>query len=135
MTRVVLDTNVVVSAFMKPEGNEAAVLRLALAGEFELVLSKPILIEYETVLRRPKFERMLDPNDVRAGIRAIRNAAGFADSNRTITVCRDDADNRFLECAETSRADYLVTGNLRHFPREWKTTKVINARALLGLIT
>jgi len=133
MTRVVLDSNIVVSAFLKPEGNEAAILRLALAGEFELAASEPILLEYEMVLRRPKFK--VDPRDVHEGLRAIRRNAQITESDRVISVCRDEADNRFVECAETSRADCLVTGNLRHFPKEWKVTKVVNARTLLGLIT
>ena len=39
-----------------------------------------------------------------------------------------------LECAEVASADYLVTGNKRHFPKRWKVTAVVNARELLGLI-
>ena len=50
---------------------------------------------------------------------------------RTLTVTRDPADNRFLECAEASKADYLVTGNRRHFPKEWRQTQIVNARELL----
>jgi len=43
----------------------------------------------------------------------------------------DDSDNRFLDCAEQSRADFLVTGNLKHFPATWKTTRIIGSRQLL----
>jgi uncharacterized protein len=42
--------------------------------------------------------------------------------------------NRFLECAEAASADCLFTGNKRNFPKRWKTTVVVNARELLGLI-
>jgi len=45
-----------------------------------------------------------------------------------------DADNRFLECAEAAGADFLVTGNKRHFPKRWKKTQVVNARELMGMI-
>jgi predicted nucleic acid-binding protein len=43
-------------------------------------------------------------------------------------------DNVFLECAEAAQADYLVTGNQRHFPERWKKTKVIGARELIEFI-
>jgi uncharacterized protein len=46
----------------------------------------------------------------------------------------DPEDNIFLECADAARADYLVTGNVRHFPRFWKKTKVITSREFLGLV-
>jgi predicted nucleic acid-binding protein len=46
----------------------------------------------------------------------------------------DPDDNKFLECAETARADYLVTGNLRHFPRYWRQTKVVSSRELADII-
>jgi predicted nucleic acid-binding protein len=52
----------------------------------------------------------------------------------TVSASSDEADNRFLECAEVARADYLVTGNKKHFPHRWKTTEVVNAREFFGKI-
>jgi predicted nucleic acid-binding protein len=52
-------------------------------------------------------------------------------ANRELTATHDPADNRFLECAEALKADYLVTGNKRHFPTEWRQTQVVNAWELL----
>jgi hypothetical protein len=49
-------------------------------------------------------------------------------------VTGDADDNVFLECADVACADYLVTGNLRHFPRFWKTTWVITPREFIGLV-
>ncbi len=46
-------------------------------------------------------------------------------------AAHDPDDNRFLECAEAARADYLVTGNTRHVPRHWRGTEVVNARELI----
>jgi predicted nucleic acid-binding protein len=51
----------------------------------------------------------------------------------TLTVSRDEPDNRFLECAEAAKADFLITGNLRHFPKEWKGTRVVTARQFADL--
>ncbi len=53
--------------------------------------------------------------------------------SRRTQVTPDPDDNIFLECAEEARADYLVTGNKRHFPRFWEFTKIVNARELLEL--
>lgn len=133
MIRVVLDTNVVVSAFLQPLGIPAAVLRLGLARTLEICVSEPILAEYEEVLLRPRFG--LEPKDVKAGTSAIRAASLLVRPKHIVTVCTDDDDNRFLECAEEADADYLATGNLRHFPKAWKGTRVVNVRQLIGLVT
>ena len=46
----------------------------------------------------------------------------------------DPADNIFVECADAARADYLVAGNERHFPKFWKNTKIIGSREFLKII-
>ena len=53
---------------------------------------------------------------------------------RPVRVARDHDDNKFLECADAARADYLATGNLVHFPRYWKRTKIISAREFLDIV-
>jgi uncharacterized protein len=130
--RVVLDTNVVVSAHLNAEGYERHVLDLVLAGKLQIAVSEPILAEYEGVLRRPKFA--IKPRQVSESIRLLRKAARIVNPHRKLAVTRDPADNRFLECAEASKADYVVTGNKRHFPKEWRQTPVVNARELLEWI-
>jgi len=127
--RVVLDTNVVVSAHLNREGYERHVLDLALAHKIQLAISDPILAEYEGVLRRPKFG--IKPRQVTRSLRMIRMASRVVRPRRELNVTHDLADNRFLECAEASKAEYLVTGNKRHFPKQWKQTVVVNARELL----
>jgi predicted nucleic acid-binding protein len=46
----------------------------------------------------------------------------------------DPEDNKFLGCADAARADYLLTGNQRHFPIYWKKTKVISSGEFLTLV-
>lgn len=53
--------------------------------------------------------------------------------SRRLEVTDDRDDKRFRECADVARADYLVTGNLRQFPRFWKKTKIITPREFIGL--
>jgi putative PIN family toxin of toxin-antitoxin system len=105
------------------------VLDLSLAGKLRMFASEAILREYESVLRRPKFQ--LNPLSVSRSLRLLRAAAQVVRPYRRLNVARDPGDNRFLECAEVSAADYLVTGNKRHFPGQWRQTLIVNARELL----
>ena len=127
--RVVLDTNVVVSALLKPDSLEDQVLRLGLAGRLRICLSAKIVAEYALVLPRPKFK--LQPDEVKQALARLRAASTMFSPVRTLGVSKDDPDNRYLECAEAAKADYLVTGNKRHFPKEWRQTVVANAREFL----
>jgi putative PIN family toxin of toxin-antitoxin system len=127
--RVVLDTNVVVSAHLNSEGYERSVLDLALSGKLRMFVSEAILREYESVLRRPKFR--LKPSDISRSLRLLRSAARVVAPYGRLNAARDPGDNRFLECAEAARADYLITGNKRHFPKQWRQTLIVNARELL----
>ena len=54
--------------------------------------------------------------------------------SRPLQITPDPDDNIFLECADAARADYLVTGNPRHFPKFWKKTKVITSREFVGIL-
>jgi predicted nucleic acid-binding protein len=49
-------------------------------------------------------------------------------------VAKDPDDDKFIECADAARADYLVTGNARHFPKFWKKTKVITSREFMDIV-
>jgi putative PIN family toxin of toxin-antitoxin system len=130
--RVVLDTNVVVSAHLNPDGLERLVLNGALALRLRLCVSAAILEEYDEALRRPKFH--IHPSHVEEALRMIRARARMVTPGFRLSVTPDPDDNKFLECAEAAGADYRVTGNRRHFPAKWKRTAVVNARGLIGLL-
>lgn len=130
--RLVLDTNVVVSAVLKPEGLERTVVLMALTKPARWYVSDPIAKEYAAVLARPELK-------IRKGLRLqflqlIRNHAHVVIPARLPQLTADRADNVFLECADAARADYLITGNQRHFPKFWKKTKVINSRDFLSVV-
>ena len=129
---VVLDTNVVVSAHLKEYGLERFVLDLVLAEKLNLFVSAEILDEYAGVLARRKFH--LDSARIAASLRLIEEAAGTVCPERKLTAAKDPDDNKFLECAAAGQADYLVTGNKRHFPKRWGPTRVVNARELLEAV-
>jgi predicted nucleic acid-binding protein len=60
-------------------------------------------------------------------LQLIRSHSYPVKPSRSLHVTPDPDDNKFLECADAARADYLVTGNQRHFPVFWKKTKVITS--------
>ena len=130
--RLVLDTNVVIAAALKPQGLQRTVLLLALSKPARMYITVDILSDYRNVLSRPELA-------IRKGLRRqllqlIRNRAHFVSPLRRLSATTDPDDNLFLECADTARADYLVTGNQRHFPTFWKSTKVISSREFIVLI-
>ena len=129
--RLVLDTNVVVSAALKPEGLERTTLVLAITKPARLYLSRSILEEYREVLSRPELK--IRKGLYRQLLQLIRNRSHMVEPARRLKVARDPDDDKFLECADAARADYLVTGNQRHFPKYWKSTKIIRARELVEL--
>ena len=130
--RLVLDTNVLVSAALKPDGLQRTVLLLAMTKPARLYVTKAILAEYREVLARPEFK-------IRRGLQQqllqlIKNHAQFVAPARTLQVAKDPNDNKFVECADAARADYLITGNQRHFPKFWKQTKIITSREFISIV-
>jgi uncharacterized protein len=130
--RLVIDTNVLISAAIKPAGLQRTVLLLAITKPARLYVSRPIIEEYSEVLARPEL-------NIRKGLRRrllqlIKNHSNTVATTRRLEVAGDPDDNMFLECADAARADYLVTGNLKHFPRFWKKTKIITPREFIGLV-
>ena len=95
-------------------GLESQILRLALNGELRLYVSPPILREYAEVLARPKFR--FTKSVQQQIVEGIKRAALVVAPMPHLLVCSDPEDNMFLECSEAARADYLISGNLRHFP-------------------
>ena len=130
--RLVLDTNVVISGALKPQGLERATLTFALTPPARLYVSPAILGEYQEVLARPELRIAAAERKELLGL--IAGRAHLVHPATTLTACSDPDDNSFLECADRARADYLVTGNKRHFPSYWKSTKIINARELVAII-
>ena len=111
--RLVIDTNVLVSAAIKPAGLQRTVFLIAISKPARLYVSDPILQEYSEVLARPELR-------IRKGLRLqllqlIKNHGHTVVPTRQLEATADPADNVFLECADAARADYLVTGNQKTF--------------------
>ena len=131
MLRAVLDTNVVISAHLSPEGQQALILGLAIAGYFRCFVSDALLEEYEGVLRRERFG--LSPRSVTQSMRIIRKCTTLVIPKRKLDVSRDPDDNKIVECALEARADYIVTGNTRHFHSRFQDIRIVLPRQFLTL--
>lgn len=132
MIRAVLDTNVVVSALISPSGPLADLLDLAALWHFRCYLSEEILDEYREVLGRAHLN--LDEHKTFRAIERLKEAAVLVRPQKKLLVCTDFGDNKFLECALEARADYIVTGNVRHFPVRFQDVRVIIPRRFLTLL-
>lgn len=137
MTRVVLDTNVVVSAALNeragilPLSTPSLCLQLALAGKVSLVVSESLLTEYEEVMLRPKFSFV--PRLVHALLLDIRRSAHQAiPAKLPAKTVTDPDDAHVLGCAVAGKAAFLITGNTRHFPERYRGVTVITPAAFIA---
>src|SRR6266849_8503570 len=104
--RLVLDTNIVVSAALKPLGLQRTVFLLAITTPARLYLSPPVFAEYRAVLSRAELR-------IRKGLRQqllqlLEKRAHVVAPSRSLQVTPDAADHLFLACAAAARADSLV---------------------------
>ena len=108
MRRVVIDTNVMVSAYLG--GRLETIIVAWIEGKFVLTVSNQIVNEYINVLSRPKFKIARAELDDFAAL--ILSKAEFVVPGESIHVVEaDPSDNKFLEAAVTGQADYIVSGD------------------------
>ena len=130
MLRVVLDTNVLISAILF-RGKPRQILEKAIRGEIQLCISEPILEEFRGVLRRSRFD--YSPEMVQIMLTELTGIANLVNPSRAIEVVSEDpADNRILECAVEAKASYIVTGD-SHLLKlsRYGNIQILNAVAFL----
>lgn len=133
MIRTVIDTNVIVSALLSPAGNEALILLAVHQGLLQPCFSDDILAEYAAVLARPKFGFPAD--EIAALMTMLLERGEKLAADPSAPASPDPGDTKFLACAHAAQADFLVTGNKRHFPASpYGPTYVVSAGELLDRI-
>lgn len=115
MIKVVIDTNILVSALLSPAGSPAKVFDHVLNGNVVMCYDSRIIAEYKEVLMRPKF--YFDKKAVRQVINFIVHSGISIVPLPILDSFEDEDDKKFYEIAKTTTA-YLVTGNAKHFPNE-----------------
>ena len=111
--RVVLDTNVLVSAILIREGNEGRLLRAWQQGRFDLVLSPALLDELGRVLTSAKLRarRWMTDDEVAGLLEALVQESVLVPGRLRVAASRDPADDKFLAAALEGRAEAVVTGD------------------------
>lgn len=113
--RIVLDTNVLVSALLSPEGNPAKIYKMFLTRALSLVYSADIFEEYQDVLYRPRLR--IPANDAEIVLAAIRQYGEMVTPAPSKIDMTDEDDRVFYDAAK-SVATYLISGNKKHYPDE-----------------
>lgn len=135
LLRVVIDTNHIMSAILSSKGASAKLIDWMTKDEdyFVLLISEPIWKEYRTVAdwlipetRQSEKKRIMN---------ILYSQAEKIEPEFQLNVCSDESDNRFLECAVSGNADYLVTKNIRDFPpKKYQDVKIVKISKFLKVL-
>ena len=120
--RVIIDTNVLISAILKDRDPEVIILFVVSRDDFEWVASSAILKEYKEVLSRKKFG--LPATLIKQWLDLLERLAVLIDIDISVDFPRDQKDAKFLECALVVDADFLITGD-RDFSQ---AQRIVNTR-------
>jgi len=138
MIRVVLDTNIIVSATILRKGHSAQVLDLWREEKIELAVSLPILEEMRKVLKRARIikQQSMVQQDVKALIEGFRESGILTSGRLDLEVVREDPeDDKFIICAVEAGADYIVSGDTHLLKlKEYQGIKIVPPREFLRLM-
>ena len=116
--RLVIDTNIIVSAFLTPNGNAAILMDKVFGEAYEVIVTKNILVEYEEVLQRKKFG--FSEEIISFVLTWFREHAVLVDVNENDYSKEDvpDPKDAVFYVAARATGSRLVTGNIKHYPVE-----------------
>jgi uncharacterized protein len=130
MMDLVIDTNVLVAGLLSPFGACGEIVRMISSGELTLSFDARILLEYNEVLRRPRF--MFEEEKGASLLDYIMYRGQTLASSPLNHSLPDPDDEPFLEVALASQAACLVTGNQKHFPAKLRQgTKVLSPKEFI----
>jgi uncharacterized protein len=133
--RVVLDTNILISALMIQMRNPSAIYRAWQEGHFTLLTCAEHLDELRATLRKPAIAERIKPYKAGRLVNEIKKLAESVEALPRVRRSTDPADDFLLALSEAGRADYLVTGDksgllaLEHH----QGTRIVSARAFAAL--
>jgi hypothetical protein len=133
--RVVLDTNVLVSALLVESSTPGQLVKYWRQGRFDLITASAQLEELTQVTRYPKIRARLHP--VLAGrlVNELRDVAVIVDNLPEVDVSEDPYDNYLLALADAGRVDYLVTGDKAHLLglKRYGGARIVSVRQFMSL--
>jgi uncharacterized protein len=133
--RVVLDTNIIISALLAPAGKPAAIVRIWLDGKFTLLTCAAHLDELRSTLEKPRVAERVKPHKAGRLVNQVKKLAEDIGPLPRVELSLDPTDDFLLALSEGGKAAYLVTGDksgLLALGRH-KTTRIVSAREFAGL--
>ena len=123
--KIVLDTNVLVSGFFPRQSPPTIILDMIIEGILTVCYSSEIFIEYEEVLNRKKFI-FIDKDRRKIVLNYIKNN-GYLVSDIPVGIRLPDRDDeKFINAALSGQAQYIITGNMKHYPEiKYNATRVL----------
>ena len=134
--RIVLDTNVLISALISPGGWPDTLYQSWRSGRFVLVSSEEQLDEFRRVSRYPRLNRFIQPAAAGSMLNEIRLLALLVSHLPKLDISPDPADNFLLAMAQVGYADYLVTrdkDDLISLGRH-KKTRILSVHQMMELL-
>jgi putative PIN family toxin of toxin-antitoxin system len=125
----VIDTNVFMAALLNPSGAPAKIRRRWRQRQFEILISEAVLEEYVDVFTYAPAIAVFDAQFLIDEIEAFSQRVEISG---VLQACKDPDDDVFLETAVMGGADFLVTKNLKHFPRKsYEGVRIVNVAKFL----
>ncbi|MDR0863678.1 MAG: putative toxin-antitoxin system toxin component, PIN family [Candidatus Symbiothrix sp.] len=130
MQKIILDTNVVVSALIQKNYPYYILYDYVFGNKVRICLSDELMQEYIDVLNRPKFSKYPDFLDkAQLVLTDLISRAKKYEPVLKLNIINDQSDNKLLELADISKADFLITGNTNDFTMSnYKNTIIITPR-------
>ncbi|WP_372948540.1 putative toxin-antitoxin system toxin component, PIN family [Mariniphaga sp.] len=135
MQKLILDTNIIVSALVSNSIPTKILYDLVLTQKVKTCLTEEIFTEYIEVLNREKFTKYTNfKTKADIVLNKLHEISTYYETNRKIDIISDASDNKFLELAAVSSADYLITGNTLDFQlTEFEYTRILTPREYWNL--
>lgn len=129
MQKIILDTNVIVSSLIQ-KNYPYLIVDHCIDGNAIICISNSILREYIEVLNRPKFARFTDfKTNANFLIARLSEISDMYEPKNKLKIIKDEPDNRLLELAELSKADFIITGNSNDFIMDnFGRTKIVTPK-------
>jgi putative PIN family toxin of toxin-antitoxin system len=135
--RVVLDTNIIVSALIAPAGKPAAIIGAWMDGKFTLLTCATQLDELRATLQKPRVAELVKPHKAGRLVNQVKKLAEDVALLPRVERSPDPTDDFLLALSEGGKADYLVTGDksgLLALDRH-KVTRIVSAREFAALFS
>ena len=138
MLKIVLDTNVFVSALINPRGKPAQILNYVFESKVRLFTSPSIIEELERVLSYPKLVKRhgLEKQELKKFVSDLLSILSLVEGKKAIEVIAEDpADNNYLSCALDAKADFIVSGDIHLLNlREYEGIQIITPSQFLEML-